>query len=80
MRTISMVRYFHVGVVRRGLRGQYRADSVREFRRHICRRGFWSIRDDLSTDIQRSSRPTDDGNVSKKGTIEVIFGKYKVNS
>jgi hypothetical protein len=34
----------------------------------------------VSTDIQRSSRPTDDGNVSKKGTIEVIFGKYKVNS
>ena len=34
----------------------------------------------VSTDIQRSSRPADDGNASKKGTIEVIFGKYKVNS
>lgn len=34
----------------------------------------------VSTDIQRSNRQTDDGNASKKGTIEVIFGKYKVNS
>jgi hypothetical protein len=34
----------------------------------------------VSTDIQRTSRQTDDGNVSKKGTIEVIFGKYRVNS
>jgi hypothetical protein len=34
----------------------------------------------VSTDIQRTNRPTDDGNGSKKGTIEVIFGKYKVNS
>jgi len=34
----------------------------------------------VSTDIQRTNRQTDDGNASKKGTIEVIFGKYKVNS
>ena len=34
----------------------------------------------VSTDIQRTNRPNDDGNESKKGTIEVLFGKYKVNS
>jgi hypothetical protein len=34
----------------------------------------------VATDINRTSRQVDDGNSVKKGSIEVIFGKYRVNS
>lgn len=34
----------------------------------------------VATDINRTSRQVDDGNSTKKGSIEVIFSKYRVNS
>ncbi len=34
----------------------------------------------VATDINRTSRQVDDGNSTKKGSIEVIFAKYRVNS
>jgi outer membrane lipoprotein-sorting protein len=34
----------------------------------------------VATDINRTNRQVDDGNSTKKGSIEVIFSKYRVNS
>jgi hypothetical protein len=34
----------------------------------------------VATDINRTSRQVDDGKSTQKGSIEVIFGKYRVNS
>jgi outer membrane lipoprotein-sorting protein len=34
----------------------------------------------VATDINRINRQVDDGNSTKKGSIEVIFSKYRVNS
>lgn len=34
----------------------------------------------VATDINRTSRQVDDGNSTKKGSIEIIFNKYRVNS
>jgi outer membrane lipoprotein-sorting protein len=33
----------------------------------------------VATDINRTNRQVDDGNSTKKGSIEVIFSKYRVN-